>query len=441
MNQNYSYGQRRYEYRNKKIKMRRRMIALAIAASLGVGGFALSKALSSSNAGKEIIQPIETRFPTLPPRVEETPMIVEKVEEIVPLETPSPEPIMVQDGFHRGDSVVATTDVNLRLNTTKESFKMGVLPKGSVVDRILTDGDWDLIRYGSQIAYVHTDYMKENDIDYNQEYYHVEDYRDIVHTTSKVYFRLGPSINENDICLLDKDEELVVIGKSTSLTNPNDIWYLVRARGQIGFVKAEYTTSLRNTIMSLDPAIQDVQIQKMGYLDENTSILDANGHSRGTGEAYQLVQVLEVRGDYSLVNIDGVIGYVPKSSIKSIKGNFITVDISSQRICYYVDNDLAFQGKCTTGKKSSPTEIGMFTPYGKSSSHDFGHDNLVAKILWMPFNGGQGLHDASWESNSKFGDYSYTKKHGSAGCVRLPNDVATFVYDNVSKNTPVLVKK
>ena len=30
---------------------------------------------------------------------------------------------------------------------------------------------------------------------------------------------------------------------------------------------------------------------------------------------------------------------------------------------------------------------------------------------------------------------------GVAGCVRLPNDAADFIYENVSKDTHVLIKK
>lgn len=454
----YNYG-RANRMRVKKIKMRRRMIALAVAASLGFGGFAISKAISDKNKGNIIYPTIDSTVSVdyNPVDVEQVP-VDEYYEEPV-IEEVIPESPVVQEsyqeptyaeqvpsyanGFNRGDSVIATTDVNLRLDADKSSFKMGVLPEGSVVNRILTDGEWDLVRYGDQISYVHSDYTRENDIDYNQDYYHVEEYNDIVRTTSKLYFRLGPSKSEKDMFLLDKGEELVVIGKSVSNDDPNDIWYLVRARGQIGFVKAEYTKSLKNILSSVDPSISNVEIQKVGYFREDTTMYDANREPSGSIEKYQLAQVLQENGDYYLVNVDGQIGYVKKKAVKAVSGSFVAVDISSQRITLYCDNDIAFQGRCTTGKKSSPTELGFFTPYGKGSSHNFGpsHNNVEAHILWMPFNGGQGLHDAPWEADKYFGDYSYAMKHGSAGCVRLPDDVASFIYQNTKKSTPILVKK
>ena len=147
-------------------------------------------------------------------------------------------------------------------------------------------------------------------------------------------------------------------------------------------------------------------------------------------EKYQ--KIIFIIGTLSCVLISGILTPIFVFVPKELKYN--------EEMYYYCDTDVAFAGKCTTGKKSTPTEIGLFTPYGKASHHEFA-DNHNANILWMPFNGGQGLHDAPWEANDKFGDPSYTSKHGSAGCVRLPNDVAQFIFDNVSKSTPVLVKK
>ena len=45
----------------------------------------------------------------------------------------------------------------------------------------------------------------------------------------------------------------------------------------------------------------------------------------------------------------------------------------------------------------------------------------------MPFNGGIGLHDATWQS--AYGGSRYIT-HGSHGCINLPLDVAKFIYEN-----------
>ena len=56
--------------------------------------------------------------------------------------------------------------------------------------------------------------------------------------------------------------------------------------------------------------------------------------------------------------------------------------------------------------------------------------------FWMPFNGGQGLHDATWRYY--FGGNIY-KTHGSHGCVNLPYDAAKTIYENCKKGMAVIV--
>ena len=340
-----------------------------------------------------------------------------------------------------GDSVVATTSVNMRLNQNASSQKIGLLPKGNIVDRIMSVGGWDVIRYDNQISFVSSEYTTTNSVDYNNEYYSTEVYNDIARTTSSVHLRLGPSKNEMDLGLLDKDEELIVFGKSTSYNDSNDVWYLVRVRGQIGFVKASYTKSLKNEIQSFDSSLTDIKVMKLGYLNEDTDIRNApNGNIIGYSEQYQLVEILQEVGNKCLVNIDGKVGYINKSAIKSVEDKFIVVDISTQRIFLYNNKDIVFVGKCTTGKKHHETELGYFTPYAKGDHHVF-PDGHECTILWEPFNGGQGLHDAPWEENKDFGDPKYRASHGSAGCVRLPDDVAYYIKNNTTTDQKVLIKK
>ena len=54
---------------------------------------------------------------------------------------------------------------------------------------------------------------------------------------------------------------------------------------------------------------------------------------------------------------------------------------------------------------------------------------------WMAFNGGIGLHDATWQS--AFGGDRY-KTYGSHGCINLPLDVAASLYSQLSVNIPVV---
>lgn len=53
----------------------------------------------------------------------------------------------------------------------------------------------------------------------------------------------------------------------------------------------------------------------------------------------------------------------------------------------------------------------------------------------MPFNGGIGLHDASWRST--FGSEIY-RTNGSHGCVNLPTKVAEDIFANIESGIPVI---
>jgi len=55
---------------------------------------------------------------------------------------------------------------------------------------------------------------------------------------------------------------------------------------------------------------------------------------------------------------------------------------------------------------------------------------------WMPFNGGIGLHDATWRS--KFGGNIYLT-NGSHGCINLPYSVAQKIYNNINTSIPIIL--
>lgn len=55
--------------------------------------------------------------------------------------------------------------------------------------------------------------------------------------------------------------------------------------------------------------------------------------------------------------------------------------------------------------------------------------------FWMPFNGGIGIHDASWRS--VFGGRIYLT-NGSHGCVNSPYYLANTIFNNINEGTPVV---
>ena len=430
----------KYYYRPKKGSTKRKIVSLILAASLLGGSVALIEHFKNSTGA---VASTDVIYPTVPPIVTEVvtqePVYVTPVPTAIP--TPEVTPVTyVNNGINKGDSVTSTTNVNLRLGPTKDSFKLGELPRNTTVDRIMSIGDWDLIKYNGRIAFVSTDYTRDCDVDYNDEYYYIEKDYDIVRTSSGLYFRTGPSTNEPDMCLLKKNTELTVLGRAIPYYNPDDVWYLVKYKDQIGFVNAAYTISLKDKLRSTIPDVEDLTIKNMAYVTNRTDLLNSKGESYKRIEAYQLVKVLIEYDNFTLIEYGESIGLVHSSDIKKYSGTFVVVDLSDQKVYMYCNTDMVFEDVCTTGKNSTPTDVGAFK-VSERTNHRYFSEDAQARYMWARFDGGNGLHDAPWEDNSKFGSDSFRKNSGSKGCVRLPDSAAIFLKDYVDVGTKVLVKK
>ncbi len=127
-----------------------------------------------------------------------------------------------------------------------------------------------------------------------------------------------------------------------------------------------------------------------------------------------------------------------------IGSNYVEVDITNQMVYLYVSGECVLETPCVTGLasdsdratpswgvwalsyKKSPATLGTLEVQGYSSDVTY----------WMPFNGGVGLHDASWRSS--FGGKIY-KTNGSHGCVNLPLEAAKTIYEAISPGWPIIV--
>lgn len=125
---------------------------------------------------------------------------------------------------------------------------------------------------------------------------------------------------------------------------------------------------------------------------------------------------------------------------------YVEVDLSGQRVYLVVNGSVVLNTPCVTGNVNK----GWYTPQGvysikyctrnatlrgpKQSDGSYEWESPVS--FWMPFNGGIGLHDASWQTS--FGNPQGYLSTGSRGCVNLQYDAAQTIYNNVSAGTPVI---
>lgn len=127
-------------------------------------------------------------------------------------------------------------------------------------------------------------------------------------------------------------------------------------------------------------------------------------------------------------------------------GSYVEVDLSSQQIYCYKNSQLVLTSGCVTGNpnKGNATPAGLYriaykqspaTLKGRIDPKTGKREYETPVTYWMPFNGGIGFHDATWQSS--FGGNRYLS-HGSHGCVNLPKSVAASLYTYVYAGMPVI---
>lgn len=140
---------------------------------------------------------------------------------------------------------------------------------------------------------------------------------------------------------------------------------------------------------------------------------------------------------------------------KTVPAKMIVVSTENQHADVYENSKIVYSTDVTTGGPELPTDHGVFHIYFKASPFVFHSPWPVGSPyyyfptpvqFWMPFDGGEGLHDASWRSN--FGPGSNvaptdlgtgTSILGTHGCVNLPFAAAQFVWDWAPVGTTVVV--
>ena len=119
--------------------------------------------------------------------------------------------------------------------------------------------------------------------------------------------------------------------------------------------------------------------------------------------------------------------------------NYIEVNLTAQHVFVYLKGIKVYETDCVTGsvRRGTTTRVGMFTiKYKQRNATLRGTDYSTFVNFWMPFDGGIGLHDATWRS--RFGGDIY-KTSGSHGCVNLPYTAAQQIYEFAYTGMPVIV--
>jgi conserved hypothetical protein len=166
----------------------------------------------------------------------------------------------------------------------------------------------------------------------------------------------------------------------------------------------------------------------------------------------ECLEVYDILDDTCLVKTNEYIGFTTLENLEELIGTFVVVDISSQEVKLYCNNEVILTTPVVTGKPSTPSDKGLFEIYDISHSRYLVGPNYKSYVdIMMKYNGGEGLHDAQyhthedgfkhgWRDASEFGGDTYLK-HGSHGCINMIHDDVMTVSDYVDIGTKVLVKE
>ncbi len=121
-----------------------------------------------------------------------------------------------------------------------------------------------------------------------------------------------------------------------------------------------------------------------------------------------------------------------------IGNTYVEVSLSGQHLWFYKDGAVIAEGPIVSGNISN----GNGTPGGVYKL-DYKERNATLKgegystpvSFWMPFNGGIGIHDATWRGS--FGGNIYVTG-GSHGCVNAPYNLANIIFNNIDEGTPIV---
>lgn len=117
---------------------------------------------------------------------------------------------------------------------------------------------------------------------------------------------------------------------------------------------------------------------------------------------------------------------------------YVEINLSKQHLYFWEKGNIIIESDFVSGNmvKGMGTPGGIFPiTYKERNAVLKGTNYRTPVSYWMPFNGGIGMHDASWRK--EFGGTIYETR-GSHGCINLPFEVAKEIYEHVEAGMPVI---
>lgn len=132
---------------------------------------------------------------------------------------------------------------------------------------------------------------------------------------------------------------------------------------------------------------------------------------------------------------------VPYSGARNFDGTYVEVSIPQQRLWVYMDGEVALESDIVSGNrgagKRSPT--GLYYIRGHLRNIYLMDAYFVNYWMTITLGGRYGFHDADgWRTPEEYGGDTYLT-NGSGGCINVPGEKISIMYDLVPDTTPVVI--
>lgn len=250
------------------------------------------------------------------------------------------------------------------------------------------------------------------------------------------------AIEKNEIELtLDEIAFLTIGGKygygdtrRENITNLGYDYSVVSKRVDELLAGASYTIPDRNTYYF-----------NFGYVNKKVDVYDEFGNREGSLSAYQKFLLSDQCVDgMTLVYFKDQTFYLKDSDIKRIGDSHIEIDISEQKVYFYLNGDLILEADVITGHPDKGTNLG--TNLGITEvlriSYNVTFEGGKESDIFILFNwDGEGFHDASWREDWEFQNKERYLSAGSNGCCNMKEEDVAIIEQNTYLGMPVLIHK
>ncbi|MGV8984047.1 peptidoglycan binding domain-containing protein, partial [Clostridium sp.] len=153
----------------------------------------------------------------------------------------------------------------------------------------------------------------------------------------------------------------------------------------------------------------DVLLKNYNTIGKSRNFVSSSGETINIGGGdygWAIDKAKETQAIISIINQGQTIEKKPayiqtalSHGINDIGNTYVEIDLKKQHLWFYKNGSLISQGDVVTGDVNHTTPVGIYKLKYKQSDAVLRGVGYASPVeFWMPFNGGIGIHDASWRS-------------------------------------------